>query len=184
MGVDKQKKTPRTRDGNDNASSSHPAAFAQSPRKSSTVPMFYVLARSSKERRRGGGGNLAKFHLVRRVCVTRPFFLPLLFHSQFFVAVLAIESRGSKAFAFQRFDLHSKHVDSTRKSESISALFRDPERELNKESDVFISLIYKARWNGMEYIQVNGKWSELDFRISLASFFFFCLEMCFTLERD
>lgn len=86
MGVDKQKKTPRTRDGNDNASSSHPAAFAQSPRKSSTVPMFYVLARSSKERRRGGGGNLAKFHLVRRVCVTRPFFLPLLFHSQFFVA--------------------------------------------------------------------------------------------------
>lgn len=48
VGVDKQKKTPRlprTRNGNDNASSSHPAAFAQSPRKSSAMPTYNVRAR-------------------------------------------------------------------------------------------------------------------------------------------
>lgn len=107
----------------------------------------------ARRRKRGGGEegeeNLAKFHLVRRVCVTRRFFLPFLpsitFCRPSAIAVPIIESRRSDAFAF---DLHSKHADSTRKSESISALFRDPD-EL--QSDLFISLIY-ARWNGMEYI--------------------------------
>ena len=85
VGVDKQKKTPRTRNGNDNASSSHPAAFAQSPRKSSAVPTCvhvytqrsrYIRKRIRKRVRvnrtdKEGTPSMknreapAKFHLVR-----------------------------------------------------------------------------------------------------------------------
>lgn len=147
----------------------------------------YLRARRRKEEGGGKPREISPHPMrLRNATIFPSSPLPLtIFRRPSAIAVLAIESRGSKAFAFQRFDLHSKHEDSTRKSESISALFRDPERdELNKESDVFISLIYKARWNGMEYIQVNGKWSELDFRISLASFFFFFALKCVLRSRE
>lgn len=132
VGVDKQKKTPRTRDGNDNASSSHPAAFAQSPRKSSTVPMFYVFARSPKEGR--GGRRKSREISPRPTCLRNATIFPSSpLPSTIFCRPSPFWSlnREDPKRLLSNVDLHSKHGDSTRKSESISALFRDPERRIN-----------------------------------------------------
>ena len=85
MGVDKQKKTPRTRNGNDNASSSHPAAFAQSPRKSSAMPTCtytqqYMHAYVQIERTKGEHRAMKIVRPPRNftssVCVTPTIFPP------------------------------------------------------------------------------------------------------------